>query len=72
MAIQTTIDGITGQTPFDIYICQSNGTGCFYISTITTTPYVFDIPEPYDNATSYQLKVIDGNGCIITGVQNVE
>jgi hypothetical protein len=72
MAIQVTINGITGQSPFDIYICQSNGTGCFYISTIESMPYVFDIPEPYNNSTSYQLKVIDDNGCIITGIEDVE
>jgi hypothetical protein len=72
MAVQVTINSITGQSPFDIYICQSNGTGCFYISTITSTPYVFDIPEPYNTSTSYQLKVVDGNNCVITGVENVE
>jgi hypothetical protein len=72
MAVQVTINSITGQSPFDIYICQSNGTGCFYISTITSTPYVFDIPEPYNSETSYQLKVIDSNNCTITGVESVE
>jgi len=71
MAIQVTIDTIAGLPPFDIYICQSNGTGCFYISTIESTPYVFDIPEPYDNATTYQLKVIDGNNCTITGIESI-
>lgn len=72
MAIQVTINSITGQSPFDIYICQSNGTGCFYISTITSTPYVFDIPSPYDTSSSYQLKVVDANNCTINGVENVE
>jgi hypothetical protein len=71
MAIQVTINGITGQSPFDIYICQSNGSGCFYVTTTTSTPYVFDIPEPYDTSTSYQLQVVDGNNCVITGVENV-
>ncbi len=72
MAIQVTIESIAGQSPFDIYICQANGTGCFYISTITSTPYIFDIPEPYDSSTTYQLKVIDGNKCVITGVESVQ
>ncbi len=54
MAIQVTINGITGQSPYDIYICQSNGTGCFYISTTSVvTPYVFDIPAPYNNSFAY-------------------
>ena len=71
MGVQVTISGITGQSPYDVYICQSNDTGCFYISTITSTPYVFDIPEPYNSSTSYQLKVIDSNNCTISGVENV-
>jgi hypothetical protein len=71
MAVQVTINSITGQSPYNLYICQSNGSGCFYVTTITTTPYVFDIPSPYDTSSSYMLKVVDNNGCIISGVSNV-
>jgi hypothetical protein len=71
MAIQVTINSITGNSPFDIYICQSNGTNCFYISTILTTPYIFDIPEPYNTATSYMVKVIDNNNCQTTGIESL-
>jgi hypothetical protein len=71
MAVQVTINSIIGLSPYDIYICQSNGSGCFYVTTITTTPYVFDIPSPYDTSSSYMLKVVDDNGCIISGVSNV-
>ena len=70
MALQVTINDITGVTPFDIYICQSDGTGCFYMTTISSTPYVFDIPVPYDTSTEYMLKVVDRNGCIITGIES--
>lgn len=72
MAVQVTINSITGQSPYDVYICQSDGNGCFYISTITSTPYVFDIPSPYDLSLSYMLKIIDDNNCVISGVENVE
>jgi hypothetical protein len=73
MAIQVTINGITGQSPYDIYICQSNGTGCFYISTTSVvTPYVFDIPAPYNNSVAYMLKLIDSNNCIISGTTIVQ
>jgi hypothetical protein len=71
MAVQVTISSITGQSPYDVYICQSSGSGCFYISTITTTPYVFDIPAPYDTSSSYLLKVVDANNCTISGIENV-
>ena len=71
MAVQVTINSVTGQSPYDIYICQSGGTGCFYITTVSTIPYVFDIPVPYDVSSSYMLKIIDSNNCVITGTQNV-
>lgn len=72
MAIQVTINSITGQSPYDVYICQSNGTGCFYISTTSVIPYVFDIPAPNNSSTSYMLKVIDNNNCIISGTSIVQ
>jgi hypothetical protein len=71
MAVQVTISSITGQSPYDIYICQSDGSGCFYVTTITTIPYVFDIPAPYDTSSSYMLRVVDANNCVISGVQTV-
>lgn len=73
MAVKVTISGITGVTPYDVYICQSGGTGCFYISTITDAqvPYEFDIPAPYDTSNSYMLKLLDNNNCIISGITSV-
>lgn len=73
MAIKVTISNITGATPYDIYICQPNGTSCFYIDTIGNVelPYEFDIPAPYNTGTSYMLKAIDNNNCIITGTTTV-
>lgn len=71
MTTQVTINSITGQSPYDVYICQPDGTGCFYISTITSTPYVFNIPVPYNTYNSYMLKIIDNRECVITGVQSV-
>jgi len=73
MAVQVTINNITGSTPYQVYICQPGNTGCFYISEITDNdlPYVFDIPTPYNNAESYLLKIIDNFGCIISGTTTV-
>ena len=72
MAIQVSIYTITGQSPYDIYICQTGGTGCFYMTTISSAPYVFDIPAPYNTSDAYMLKIIDDNGCVITGISSVE
>ena len=71
MAIKVTINNVTGQTPYDIYICHGNGTGCFYMATTSTIPYTFDIPEPYDSSTQYMVKIIDDNACVITGIEDV-
>jgi hypothetical protein len=73
MAIKVTISNITGATPYDIYICQPNGTSCFYIDTIGNDelPYEFDIPTPYNTGTSYMLKAVDNNNCMITGTTTV-
>jgi hypothetical protein len=72
MAIKVTINSITGTSPYDVYICQPTGNGCFYITTINSVPYQFDIPEPYDSSTSYMLKIIDNTNCVITGIKPVQ
>jgi hypothetical protein len=71
MSVQLTINGITGTSPFDVYLCQPNGSGCFYVDTITTLPYGFSIPQPYDTSLAYMLKIIDQQNCIISGVTYV-
>lgn len=71
MAVQVTISNVTGQTPYDVYVCQTNGSSCFYITTTSSIPYVFDIPVPYNNLSAYMLKLIDGNNCIISGTTTV-
>jgi hypothetical protein len=69
--IKVNILGITGQTPFDIYLCQSNLNNCIFVNTITETTTSFDIPKPFDNSNQYILKVIDANNITITGITNV-
>lgn len=71
MSLLVNINNIVGSSPFDIYICQENGLGCFYITTITSAPYQFVIPPPYDISTSYMLKIIDNNNCIISGTTTI-
>ena len=71
MITQVTITNITGQTPYDIYICQSGGTGCFYMATINNTPYIFNIPEPYNNYNSYMLKVIDNKNRLFWKLEKI-
>jgi hypothetical protein len=69
--IRVGINGITGQSPYDIYVCQSNINDCIYINTISGTTYSFDLPKPFDNNVQYILKVIDNNGRVITKTTSV-
>jgi hypothetical protein len=66
MSTEITINNITGATPFDVYLCDTSQISCVYISTITTTPFVFNVPTLLEGQTSYVLKIIDDNDCIIT------
>jgi hypothetical protein len=69
--LRITISGITGSSPYNIYLCQTSIDDCFYVKTITNTPYAFDIPKPFDNNISYYLKVIDNNNKIITSQSTI-
>jgi len=68
MAIDITIASITGQSPYDIYICDSVVANCVYISTIQSgnTPYIFTVPTPLDNQTSLCVKIVDSNECVFS------
>lgn len=67
--LQVTIDAITGQTPYDIYVCDSNEANCFWVTTTPTIPYTFIIPPPYDTMQTFCIKAIDDNGCVIINCQ---
>lgn len=69
--IKVFINGLTGVSPFHVYICQPNIYECFYVDTITGTTHNFDIPKPFDNNTTYFFKVIDSNENIIIGSMGI-
>jgi len=70
MPIQISINSITGSSPYNIYLCDSQLINCFYIQTVSTLPYVFDIPPPLDNQASTCVKIIDNLNCITYTCQN--
>ena len=68
MPIDVTINNISGSTPFDIYICDDPITMCIYVDTISTVPYQFSVPNLMINLTSFNLKMVDSNGCTTTQI----
>jgi len=67
MGVQVNINAITGQSPYNIFICQSDGNNCIYIDKTDVIPFQFEIPTPYNTLMEYKIKIIDGNGSTITG-----
>ena len=47
MPIEITINGITGVSPFDVYVCDPTNTVCVYINEFKSfeLPSTFEIPD---------------------------
>ena len=61
------ITGTTGgQSPYDIFLCNTGGTSCFYISGNTNIPpsIIIDSDNYFPNEDSLLLRIIDTNGCV--------
>lgn len=73
MPTTITVSNITGSTPFDIYLCITGGTPCYYIASINSgdLPYSFSVPTPIQELPGYDLRVTDSVGCIITGTTTI-
>lgn len=70
MPTDITISNLTGQNPFNVYICDTGSTVCYFVNTITTgdIPYVFEVPIPLGSLTSFKINVVDNNGCQINQI----
>ena len=66
MPTQITINNLSGASPYDIYLCDDPISTCVYITTTSTLPYVSDVPSIMESQTSFNLKMIDNNGCEVT------
>lgn len=69
MPNEVVINGLTGTSPFYVYLCDSTQTTCVYIDSITGATYSFEIPELFDGQTEFDLKIVTSNGCEI--IQNI-
>jgi hypothetical protein len=71
MPTNININNISGATPFNLYLCDQTNVTCIYIDTIPSSslPYNFQVPVILENNPSYNLKVVDNNGC--TSILNI-
>jgi hypothetical protein len=67
VALQYKINNLQGSDPFDIYVCDGCGQSnlCIYIDTITTSdlPYIFTLPQVFQNTSNYCIKAVDNREC---------
>ena len=64
------ISNIIGQDPFNVYICDSGSTVCYYVNTINSgdLPYTFGVPIVLSSLTRFNSNVVDDNGCQINQI----
>jgi len=63
MPIDITINNISGASPYDVYLCDNPVSVCIYIDTVSSLPYVFQVPSLMSNDNDFNLKIVDNNGC---------
>jgi hypothetical protein len=63
MSQQVTITSVTANTPVNIYYCNSYSASCVYVATVSTFPFEFSVPDPYDTV-DFVIKIVDTQGCI--------
>ena len=69
MSQQITITSITATTPVSIYYCNVlQSPTCVFVASVSSFPYTFEVPNPYD-LTNFYIEIIDNSGCI--DIQNV-
>ena len=66
MTTNILINDISGASPFNLYLCDPSNITCIYIDTIPSSslPYEFVVPVIMETQSSFNLKVVDNNGCI--------
>lgn len=63
------ITGVTsGQSPYDVFVCDSTNTSCFYVSGMTYIPpsVIFDTEDYFPYEQVLYVKIIDTNGCVFS------
>jgi hypothetical protein len=67
MPINVVISGVTGLSPYNVYVCDPSLVSCTWINQITSgqIPYTFELPFIFQSLSDFAVKVIDNNGCSV-------
>jgi hypothetical protein len=65
MPTNIVISGVTGQSPYNVYVCDDLLTNCSWVSSFSSVPFTFELPTIFLGETDFAVKVIDGNGCSV-------
>ena len=66
MPVVVTVNGLSGNSPYDVYLCDYPQTQCIYINTISSVPFEFEVPTIMMNFSQFDLKIVDSLGCEVT------
>jgi hypothetical protein len=58
------ISTVTGNSPYELYVCDTTLSACTFIANFSGTPYTFNLPSLYDD-TNFCVKIVDSEGCWI-------
>jgi hypothetical protein len=67
MPINVVISGVTGLSPYNVYVCDPSLVSCTWINQITSgqIPYTFELPFIFQSFSDFAVKIIDNNGCSV-------
>jgi hypothetical protein len=67
MPTNVVISGVTGQSPYNIYVCDENIINCTWVNQITSgqIPYTFELPYIFQGYSDFAVKMTDSNGCSV-------
>jgi hypothetical protein len=67
MPINVVISGVTGLSPYNVYVCDPSLVSCTWINQFTSgqIPYTFELPFIFQSLSDFAVKVIDNNGCSV-------
>lgn len=65
MPTEITINSLAGTPNFQVYVCDDPIVTCVWIGQISAAPYTITVPSILEGQSSYNLKIIDDNGCTV-------